>query len=53
MYFNRSNFLGTEFHIYDIGDNPKKARMMESIRKELGVVTYVNKYFFFFYLLFF
>jgi len=25
----RSNFLGTEFYLYDSGDNPKKAKTQE------------------------
>ena len=36
----RSNFLGTEFHVYDTGENPKEAKTLEKIRKELGVVIY-------------
>lgn len=28
----RSNFLGTEFYIYDSGENPKKAKNFESVR---------------------
>lgn len=36
----RSNFLGTEFYIYDGGDNPKKAKNMEEARTQLGVVEY-------------
>lgn len=37
----RSNFMGTEFMIYDKGLNPKKkAATMETFREELGVVMY-------------
>ena len=41
----RSNFLGTEFTIYDDGINPKHARNPfkardKSVRKELGAVVY-------------
>eukprot|EP00968_Pinguiococcus_pyrenoidosus_P021190 scaffold2710_cov204-Pinguiococcus_pyrenoidosus.AAC.6 len=39
----RSNFLGTEFCIYDDGVNPKSARVDDSedmLRRELGVVFY-------------
>ena len=41
----RSNFLGTEFIVYDNGINPKDARNpfksgKKSVRKELGVVCY-------------
>ena len=28
----RSNFLGTEFYLYDSGDNPKKAKNFENVR---------------------
>ena len=28
----RSNFLGTEFYIYDTGENPDKAKSAEDIR---------------------
>ncbi len=30
----RSNFMGTEFMIYDTGDNPKKAKNLNSVRTE-------------------
>lgn len=36
----RSNFLGTEFKLYDIGENPGKAKGLDQVRKELGVVIY-------------
>ena len=37
----RSNFMGTEFMIYDKGLNPKKRQAtMETFREELGVVMY-------------
>ena len=36
----RSNFLGTEFHVYDRGENPNNAKKIEEIRSELAVVTY-------------
>lgn len=36
----RSNFLGTEFHVYDTGDNPKEAKDISKIRKELAIVIY-------------
>lgn len=38
----RSNFLGTEFYIYDTGDNPKKAAKddKDGIRSQQGVVQY-------------
>lgn len=28
----RSNFLGTEFYIYDSGENPKKAKNLDEVR---------------------
>ena len=28
----RSNFLGTEFYIYDDGKNPKNAKTLEQVR---------------------
>lgn len=28
----RSNFLGTEFYIYDDGENPKKAKSQDEVR---------------------
>jgi tubby-related protein 1 len=34
----RSNFLGTEFTLYDSGENPKKSKSLA--RLELGVVLY-------------
>jgi tubby-related protein 1 len=36
----RSNFLGTEFNIYDHGLNPNKSRDIEKLRANLGVVLY-------------
>ena len=36
----RSNFLGTEFAIYDNGENPDKAKTPEAIRCQHGVVQY-------------
>jgi tubby and related proteins len=36
----RSNFLGTEFYLYDSGENPKKAKNYESVRAQHGVVEY-------------
>lgn len=36
----RSNFLGTEFHIYDTGENPKKIKNFENARKELAGIIY-------------
>ena len=36
----RSNFLGTEFYIYDNGENPDKAKTPEAIRTQHGVVQY-------------
>ena len=36
----RSNFLGTEFYLYDNGENPKKAKNYETVRSQHGVVEY-------------
>ncbi len=35
----RSNFLGTEFHVYDRGENPE-CKDQSKVRKELAVVIY-------------
>ena len=36
----RSNFLGTEFYIFDAKENPKKAVNKDENRQQLGVVQY-------------
>lgn len=36
----RSNFLGTEFYLYDDGENPKKAKDANGVRREHGTVEY-------------
>lgn len=36
----RSNFIGTEFCVYDTGLNPGDTKDHSKIRKELAVVTY-------------
>ena len=36
----RSNFLGTEFSIYDDGQNPDKAKTPSAVRCQHGVVQY-------------
>jgi tubby and related proteins len=36
----RSNFLGTEFYLYDDGVNPKKERGVEKVRREHGIIEY-------------
>lgn len=37
----RSNFLGTEFHVFDTGCNPKKCKgNIAAVRSELGAVIY-------------
>ena len=39
----RSNFMGTEFRIYDNGLNPDKKGVTESnVRSELGCIFYVS-----------
>ena len=40
-FFNRSNFLGTEFLIYDTGLNPKETSDFPRMRLQLGVILYV------------
>jgi tubby-related protein 1 len=37
----RSNFMGTEFNIYDHGENPKKTKDAQRVREHLGVILYV------------
>lgn len=36
----RSNFLGTEFYLYDDGVSPKNERGIERIRQEHGIIEY-------------
>jgi tubby-related protein 1 len=36
----RSNFLGTEFYLFDSKENPKKVDDKEEARNQLGVVQY-------------
>jgi tubby-related protein 1 len=38
----RSNFIGTEFQIYDDGENPEEAKNMKDVRvrRELAAITY-------------
>jgi len=38
----RSNFLGTEFTVYDDGENPSKTKQYDKIRDQLEVITYVT-----------
>lgn len=40
MMMHRSNFMGTEFNIFDEGLNPSKAKDIERLRSNLGVVLY-------------
>lgn len=40
----RSNFLGTEFNIFDTGKNPKDTDKKEEHRLNLGSVVYVILY---------
>lgn len=37
-----SNFVGTEFHCYTTGKNPKKTKSVDQIREEVAVVRYVS-----------
>ena len=36
----RSNFLGTEFYLYDTGKNPKKAKGFDEVREQHGFIEY-------------
>jgi tubby-related protein 1 len=36
----RSNFLGTEFYLYDTGENPSKAKNFANVREQHGVIQY-------------
>lgn len=36
----RSNFVGTQFHLYDNGENPKSKKVGREIRKEFSFVEY-------------
>ena len=36
----RSNFLGTEFYLYDDGVSPKNERGIERVRREHGIIEY-------------
>ena len=45
----RSNFMGTEFYLYDSGSNPKETTMgmsasarVERVRQELGFIQYAS-----------
>ena len=39
----RSNFMGTEFNLYDHGENPKRCKQMEKARREHAVIMYESK----------
>jgi tubby-related protein 1 len=40
----RSNFLGTEFNIFDDGENPKNSKLpQEKIRNQYGAILYVTE----------
>lgn len=42
----RSNFVGTEFHLYNSGENPdKKNKFNSPIREELGYIEYERNIF--------
>ena len=36
----RANFMGTEFIIYDQGENPKKCKNVDNVRREMASVLY-------------
>ena len=38
----KSNFWGTQFNIFDMGENPSKTSNLNQMRSELGVVKYVE-----------
>lgn len=38
----RSNFMGTEFQIYDTGKNPNDTKNFDDLRVHLGCVKYVK-----------
>ena len=37
----KSNFFRSEYNLFDSGENPKRAKNKENIRKELGYISYV------------
>lgn len=41
----KSNFFCTEYNLFDSGENPKRAKNKENIRKELGAISYVINFF--------
>ena len=41
----RSNFIGTEFFLYDNGVSPKKQTSYNAIRKELAYIKYEKNIF--------
>lgn len=49
----KSNFFNSEYSIFDSGKNPKKTKIKEEYRKELGAVIYVMKIFYLFLLIYF
>ena len=40
----KSNFLKSEYNIYDNGKNPKKTKIKEEMRKDIGLILYVNNF---------
>jgi len=36
----RSNFLGTEFNLWDHGENPKDTNDLNKVREQMGVIVY-------------
>ena len=40
----RSNFMGTEFQIYDTGMNPSDTKNFDNVRAHLGCIKYVSIY---------
>ena len=41
----RSNFFGTEFSVYDSGENPSNAKDLNKIRKQLAQITFESNIF--------
>lgn len=40
----QSNFVGTEWFIFDNGTNPDRSRNLENVRKMLGAVNYQSNF---------
>jgi tubby-related protein 1 len=40
----RSNFIGTEFNIYNSGKNPKNSSNFDQVRHQLGSIVYKTNF---------